>query len=39
VEKALANFFYWLLIRSADSHYGESLISVEVPSNSNKSFS
>jgi len=38
VEKALVNFFYWLLIRSAESHYGESLISVEVPSNSIKIF-
>jgi len=39
VEKALVNFFYWLLIRSAKSHYGESFISVEFPSNSIKSFS
>ncbi|KGF96502.1 hypothetical protein EU95_0387 [Prochlorococcus marinus str. MIT 9201] len=39
MEKALVNFFYWLLIRSAESHYGASLLSVEVPSNSIKSFS
>jgi len=39
VEKALVNFFYWLLIRSAESHYGESLSVVKVPSNSIKSFS
>jgi len=39
VEKALVNFFYWLLIKSAMSHYGESLVPVEVPSNSIKPFS
>jgi len=39
VEKALVNFFYWLLMRSALSHYGESLVKVEVPSNSIKHFS
>ena len=39
MEKALVNFFYLLLIRSAESHYGESFVSVEVPSNSIKSFS
>jgi len=39
VEKALVNFFYWLLIKSAISHYGESLVPVEVPSNSTKPFS
>jgi len=39
VKKALANFFYWLLIRSTESHYVESLASLEVPSNSIKSFS
>ena len=38
MEKALVNFFYWLLIRSAESYYGESLVSVKVPSNSIKSF-
>ena len=39
MEKALVNLFYWLLIRSAASHYGESLLSLKVPSNSIKSFS
>jgi len=39
VDKALVNFFYWLLIKSAESHYGESMLSVEVQSNSLKSFS
>jgi len=39
VEKALVNLFYWLLIKSAESHYGESFVSVEVPSNSIKIFS
>ncbi|KGG08884.1 hypothetical protein EV02_1559 [Prochlorococcus marinus str. SB] len=39
MEKALVNFFYLLLIRSAESHYGESFVSVEVSSNSIKSFS
>jgi len=38
VEKALVNFFYWLLMRTAGSHYGSSLVSVEVPSNSIKRF-
>ena len=38
MEKAVVNFFYWLLIRSAESHYGESLASVAVPSKSIKSF-
>jgi len=38
VEKALVNFFYWLLIRSVESHYGESFVSLEVPSNSIKRF-
>jgi len=39
VEKALVNYFNLLLIISAESHYGESFVSVEVPSNSMKSFS
>jgi len=39
VEKALVNFFYWLLMRSAESHYGSSLVTVKVPSNSIKLFS
>ncbi len=39
MEKALVNFFYWLLMRSAESHYGESFGSVEVPSNSIQNFS
>jgi len=39
VEKALVNFFYWLLIKSTMTHYGESLVPVEVPSNSIKPFS
>ena len=39
MEKALVNFFYFLLIKSAESHYGESLVSLEIPSNSIKSFS
>jgi len=39
VEKALVNFFYLLLITSAESHYGESFVSLEVPSNSIKNFS
>jgi len=39
VEKALVNFFYLLIIRSADSYYGESFLSVEVPSNLFKNFS
>ena len=34
MEKALVNFFYWLLMKSAASHYGESFVKVEVPSNS-----
>ena len=38
MEKALVNFFYSLLIRSAESDYGESFVSLEVPSNSIKSF-
>ena len=38
MEKALVNFFNWLQIRSALSHYGESFVSVKVPSNSIKSF-
>ncbi|KGG02668.1 hypothetical protein EU99_1630 [Prochlorococcus marinus str. MIT 9321] len=39
MEKALVNFFYLLLIRSAESHFGESFVSLEVPSNSIKRFS
>ena len=39
VEKTLVNFFYWLLLKSAESHYGDSLVLAEVPSNSIKSFS
>jgi len=39
VEKALVKLFYSLLMRSVASHYGESLISIEVSSNSIKSFS
>ena len=39
MEKALINLFYFLLIRSAESHYGESFVCLEVPSNSIKSFS
>jgi len=38
VEKALVNFFYWLLMLSAEMHYGESLVPEEVPSNSIKNF-
>jgi hypothetical protein len=38
VETALVNFFYWLLMRSAESHYGESLVPVKVPSNTIKRF-
>jgi len=39
VEKALVNSLYLLLIRSAESHYGESFVSIEAPSYSIKSFS
>ncbi|KGF85470.1 hypothetical protein EU91_1572 [Prochlorococcus marinus str. GP2] len=39
MEKALVNFFYWLMIRTAESHFGESLASAEVQTHSIKSFS
>ena len=39
MEKALANFFYYILISSAESHYGKSFVSIEFSSNSDKIFS
>ena len=39
MEKAVVNFFFWLLIKLAESHYGESLIAIEVPPSSIKNIS
>ena len=30
MQKTLANFFYWLLMKTAESYYGESMLT-EVP--------
>ena len=31
MKKTLANFLYWLLIKTAESYYGESMQAEEVP--------
>ena len=31
MQKTLANFFYWLLMKTAESYYGESMQTEEVP--------
>ena len=31
MQKTLANFFYWLLMKTAESYYGESMQSEELP--------
>ena len=31
MQKTLANFLYWLLIKTAESYYGESIQTEEVP--------
>ncbi len=31
MQKTLANFFYWLLMKIAQSYYGESMKTEEVP--------
>jgi len=38
MEKLLINFLYWLLVKSAISHYGKSIIRMDVASNSIKRF-
>ena len=31
MKKRLANFFYWILMKTAESYYGESMQTEEVP--------
>ena len=31
MQKTLANFLYWLLIKTAESYYGQSMKTEEVP--------
>ena len=31
MQKKLANFFYWLLMKTAESYYGESMKKGEAP--------
>jgi len=31
MQKTLANFFYWLLMKIAESYYGDSMKKEEVP--------
>ena len=31
MQKTLANFFYWLLMKTAENYYGESINTGEVP--------
>ncbi|KGF93561.1 hypothetical protein EU94_1196 [Prochlorococcus marinus str. MIT 9123] len=31
MQKTLANFFYWLLMKTAESYYGDSIKTEEVP--------
>ena len=31
MQKKIANFFYWILVKSAENYYGDSLKEVEVP--------
>ena len=31
MKKTIANFFYWLLMKTAENYYGESMKKEEVP--------
>ena len=31
MQKKIANFFYWLLMKTAESYYGESMKTEKVP--------